>query len=89
MSVSKMARLAEGDSAEPDSTLQSALRLVAAYIPSEAIALYVVVLGLLNPSLEATSEDVTIVRFRVLRGGDCGGGKPPFRNLQGRHSHAA
>ena len=63
MSVSTMARLAEGDSAEPDSTLQSALRLVAAYIPSEAIALYVVVLGLLNPSLEATSEDVTIVQF--------------------------
>jgi len=63
MSVSTMARLAEGDSAEPDSTLQSALRLVAAYVSSEAIALYVVVLGLLNPSLEATTEDVTIVRF--------------------------
>jgi cytosine/uracil/thiamine/allantoin permease len=58
-----MARLAEGDSAVPDSTLQSALRLVAAYIPSEAIAVYIAVLGLLNPSSDATSQDVTIVRF--------------------------
>jgi cytosine/uracil/thiamine/allantoin permease len=63
MSVSTMARLAEGDSAEPDSTLQSALRLVAAYIPSEAIAIYIAVLGLLNPSGDATSQDVLIVRF--------------------------
>ena len=63
MSVSSMARLAEGDSAEPDSTLQSALRLVAAYIPSEAIVIYVALLGLLNPSSEATSDDVIIVRF--------------------------
>jgi len=58
-----MARLAEGDSAEPDSTLQSALRLVAAYVPSEAIAVYIAVLGLLNPTSEATSQDVTIVRL--------------------------
>lgn len=63
MSVSTMARLAEGDSAEQDSTLQSALRLVAAYIPSEAIAIYIAVLGLLNPSATATSQDVLIVRF--------------------------
>jgi hypothetical protein len=66
MSVSTMARLAEGDTAEPDSTLQSALRLVAAYIPSEAIAIYIAVLGLLNPSPAATSQDVTIVRFVCL-----------------------
>jgi cytosine/uracil/thiamine/allantoin permease len=63
MSVSTMARLAEGDSAEPDSTLQSALRLVAAYIPSEAIAMYIAVLGLLNPPATATSQDVTIIRI--------------------------
>jgi len=63
VSVSTMARLAEGDSAEPDSTLQSALRLVAAYVPSEAIAVYIAVLGLLNPTSEATSQDVTIVRL--------------------------
>ncbi len=63
MSVSTMARLAEGDSAEPDSTLQSALRLLAAYIPSEALAVYIVVLGLLNPSPAATSQDVTVVRL--------------------------
>jgi len=63
VSVSTMARLAEGDSAEPDSTLQSALRLLAAYVPSEAIAVYIAVLGLLNPTSEATSQDVTIVRL--------------------------
>lgn len=63
MSVSTMARLAEGDSAEPDSTLQSALRVVAAYIPAEAIAIYIAVLGLLNPTTGATTEDVTIIRF--------------------------
>ncbi len=57
-----MARLAEGDSAAPDSTLQSALRLVAAYVPSEAIVTYIAVLGLLNPSSAATTQDVTIVR---------------------------
>jgi hypothetical protein len=66
MSVSTMARLAEGDSAEPDSTLQSALRLLAAYIPSEALAVYIAVLGLLNPSPEATGQDVTIVRLICL-----------------------
>ncbi len=66
MSVSTMARLAEGDSAEPDSTLQSALRLLAAYIPSEALAVYIAVLGLLNPSSEATGQDVMIVRLICL-----------------------
>jgi cytosine/uracil/thiamine/allantoin permease len=63
MSVSTMARLAEGDSAEPDSTLQSALRLVAAYVPSEAIAIYIVILGLLNPGQAASDQDVSIVRL--------------------------
>ncbi|HUG29113.1 MAG TPA: hypothetical protein VMQ65_01165 [Candidatus Limnocylindria bacterium] len=63
MSVSTMARLAEGDSAVPDSTLQSALRVVAAYIPAEAIAIYIAVLGLLNPTTGATTEDVTVIRF--------------------------
>jgi hypothetical protein len=57
-----MARLAEGDTAEPDSTLQSALRLLAAYVPSEAIAIYIAVLGLLNPTTEASSQAVTIIR---------------------------
>ena len=63
MSVSTMARLAEGDSAEPDSTLQSAIRLVAGYIPAEPIAVYIAVLGVLNPSPEATTDDVTIIRI--------------------------
>lgn len=66
MSVSTMARLAEGDSAEPDSTLQSALRLLAAYIPSEPLAVYIAVLGLLNPSPAATGQDVMIVRLICL-----------------------
>ncbi len=66
MSVSTMARLAEGDSAEPDSTLQSALRLVAAYIPSEAVAIYIAVLGLLNPTAAATSQDVVTIRLIVF-----------------------
>ena len=63
MSVSTMARLAEGDSAEPDSTLQSAIRLVASYIPADAIAAYVVVLGILNPAADATSDEVTAIRI--------------------------
>lgn len=62
MSVSTMARLAEGDSAEPDSTLQSAIRLVAGYVPAEAIGTYIVVLGLLNPSTEASTGEVTTIR---------------------------
>lgn len=63
MSVSTMARLAEGDAADPDSTLQSAIRLVAAYIPAEAIAVYIVILGILGPAAEATSDQVTTIRF--------------------------
>ncbi len=42
MSVSSMARLAEGDIAAPDSTLQSASRLIASYIHAESIAAYLV-----------------------------------------------
>jgi hypothetical protein len=62
MSVSTMARLAEGDSAEPDSSLQSAIRLIAGYIPAEAIAIYIVVLGLLSPGTDATSDEVIVIR---------------------------
>lgn len=66
MSVVTMARLAEGDSVQPDSTLQSSLRLIAAYLPSEAVAVYILLLGLLNPVTEATSGDVTIIRLVVF-----------------------
>ncbi len=66
MSVVTMARLAEGDSVQPDSTFQSSLRLIAAYVPSEAIAVYIVLLGILNPAPDATSSDVTIVRLVVF-----------------------
>lgn len=63
MSVSTMARLAEGDSAEPDSTLQSAIRLVAAYVPAEAIATYIAVLGLLTPGSGASADQVQAIRL--------------------------
>jgi hypothetical protein len=63
MSVASMARLAEGDTGQPDSTLQSALRLLTAYVPSEAMAVYIMLLGLLNPPPEATSQDVQLVRL--------------------------
>ncbi len=62
MSISTMARLAEGDSAEPDSTLQSAIRLIAGYIPAEAIATYIIVLGLLSPGSDASSDQVQAIR---------------------------
>lgn len=62
MSVSSMARLAEGEAAPPDSTLQSAIRLVASYIPAEAIVTYIAVLGILGPSPEATTTEVVAVR---------------------------
>lgn len=63
MSVSTMARLAEGDSAEPDSTLQSAIRLIAGYIPAEAIATYIAVLGLLSPGNDASPDQVRVIRI--------------------------
>lgn len=66
MSVSTMARLAEGDTAEPDSTLQSAIRLVAAYIPAEALAVYIAILGLLSPGDTASTDDVRIIRVIAL-----------------------
>ncbi len=63
MSVSTMARLAEGDTAEPDSTLQSAIRLIAGYIPAEAIAAYIVVLGLLTPGSGASADQIQLIRL--------------------------
>lgn len=63
MSVSTMARLAEGDTAEPDSTLQSAVRLIAGYIPAEAIATYIAVLGLLTPGAGASADQVQLIRL--------------------------
>jgi len=66
MSISSMARLAEGDSAEPDSTLQSAIRLIASYIPAESIAVYIVILGLLSPGPDASSDQVMAIRLVVF-----------------------
>jgi hypothetical protein len=56
VSVSSVVRPAEGDSATPAPTLQSALRPIVAYVQSEAVASYIVVLGLLNPAPEATHK---------------------------------
>jgi hypothetical protein len=42
------------------------LRLIAAYVPSEAIAAYIILLGLLNPPADSASGDVTIVRLVVF-----------------------
>ncbi len=66
MSISAMARLAEGDTAEPDSTLQSAIRLIASYIPAESIAVYLVVLGLLAPGADASTDQVMAIRLVVF-----------------------
>ncbi len=63
MSISTMARLAEGDSAEPDSTLQNAIRLIAGYFPAEAVAAYIVILGLLSPGTGASDDQVMAIRF--------------------------
>lgn len=51
-----------GDTSEPDSTLQSAIRLVAGYIPAEAIVVYIAILGLLNPNADASADDVRVIR---------------------------
>ncbi len=46
--------------------LQSAIRLVAGYIPAEALVVYIAVLGILSPGNEATTDDVTVIRIISL-----------------------
>ena len=58
MSVASMAKLAEPGATPPVNTLS----LITAYIPSEAIAVYIGALGMLVPSAEATNEQVGRVR---------------------------
>ena len=59
MSVSSMTRLAEHDPAPTE----NALGLITAYIPSEAIAVYLAALGILIPGAIATEDQVTRVRL--------------------------
>jgi hypothetical protein len=60
VSVSTMTQLAENGAGTP----QNALGLIAAYIPSEAIAIYLAALGILAPS--ATASPDQIVRVRLI-----------------------
>ena len=70
MSVATMARLAEepadkvpaAAAADTDSTFRSSLTLLAAYIPSEALAAYLAALGFLVPATDATVEQIFNVR---------------------------
>lgn len=65
VSVASMAKLAQNDAAEP----ANALNLITAYIPSEAIAVYIGALGILIPTAEATADQVTRVRFACFAAG--------------------
>lgn len=59
MSVASMAKLAEDQAEPPPNTLN----LITAYIPSEAIAVYIGALGILAPTAEATADQVGRVRL--------------------------
>jgi len=59
MSVATMAKLAEPGATAPANTLG----LITAYIPSEAIAVYIGALGILIPAAEATPEQIGRVRL--------------------------
>lgn len=59
MSVATMAKLAEGDATPPANTMN----LISAYIPSEAIAVYIGALGILVPTAEATASEVGRIRL--------------------------
>jgi hypothetical protein len=48
---------------DPNEQATSALQLLAAYIPSEAIALYLAALGILTPAATASEEAITRVRL--------------------------
>jgi hypothetical protein len=64
MSVTSMARIASRQQNQATrTTFKNALVLVAAYIPSEALAVYLAALGLLVPATDATAEQVFRVRI--------------------------
>ena len=59
MSVASMTQLAKKDPTTPE----NALGLITAYIPSEAIAVYLGALGILIPATTATEDQVARVRL--------------------------
>lgn len=59
MSVASMTELAQDSARAPS----NALSLIVAYIPSEAIAVYIAALGILIPGTTATSDQVSRVRL--------------------------
>lgn len=59
MSVASMTELAKTSAKDPP----NALSLIVAYIPSEAIAVYIAALGILIPGSTATEEQVGRVRL--------------------------
>ncbi|HEV8488487.1 MAG TPA: hypothetical protein VGQ58_01725 [Candidatus Limnocylindrales bacterium] len=59
MSVASMAKLAEPGATPP----ANALNLITAYIPSEALAVYIGALGILVPTAEATPDQIGRVRL--------------------------
>jgi hypothetical protein len=56
MSATSMALRASGDAAETATGFKNSLQTIAAYIPSEGLAVYLAAQGLLIPSKEATDE---------------------------------
>lgn len=64
MSVTSMARLASGnEETSTTTTFKNALSLVAAYIPSEALAIYLATMGLLIPATSANAEQIFRIRI--------------------------
>ena len=65
MSVSSMTQLAKKGASQPE----NALGLVTAYIPSEAVAVYLAALGILVPTSLATADQVARVRLVCFAAG--------------------
>ena len=65
MSVASMTQLAQSGASTPE----NALALIAAYIPSEAIAVYLAALGILIPTSAATADQVARVRLICFAAG--------------------
>ena len=60
-----MAKLAQDDAQPPPNPLN----LLAAYIPAEALAVYLGALGILIPTAQATPDQVGLVRFVCFAAG--------------------
>jgi hypothetical protein len=73
MSVMSMAQLASNPTRRPrpasESDTERGLRLIAAYIPSEALAAYLALLGLMVPAVGTPTGQVLAVKAIVLLAG--------------------